>query len=288
MKLPRISVGVLMAIMVVIALDCVIYRSINTRPDDVGLTSILFGTLPMANLLAIGLAWLASGRARHRQFLVGFQIGGWCLLLTSIFWREPMMDLITKAFYAVGFTSLFGCTFIFTVLEEEVSIGDVIASYGYVIIVPFLFEILIGLIVGAIASRFGRTSDPGPEAAPASAPIPIRSLVVLIVLVAIPAAAVEGVLRRKVDATTARLVEGSEARVDVGDPTDLAGILPMVQLDKAKVRIEEDRGPNQIDEFLVGWINSIRDHRMVKVNVLDGPMAGQSIDMIYFMLQPIQ
>jgi hypothetical protein len=202
------------------------------------------------------------------------------------------MHLITKALYAVGFTSLFGCSFIYTGLDVELSIGDVIAACSFVIVVPFLLQILVGLAVGAIASRFGRTSQPSPEEAQSSGRLAIRSMVVLIVLVAIPAVVVEGVLRWRVDAPIARLAEGSEAFIDIVNPWEVSDVIPpgspILLLDKAKVRIEEDRAMSEIEGLKDGWITAIRDYRTVKVKVLDGPMAGEAAYMNYYMLRPIR
>ncbi len=87
MKCLRFSISSLMAVVLLVALDCMAINTFLVRPLFRRTLSelTLVGVLPMANILAIGLfrLWaVRNGRGRPRPFLVGFDIfGGVALLL---------------------------------------------------------------------------------------------------------------------------------------------------------------------------------------------------------------
>jgi hypothetical protein len=85
----RFSISSLMAVVLVVALDCMAVNTFMVRPLFRANLSelIVFGTLPMANILAIGLIRLwadRNGRGRTRPFLVGFEVCGWVTLLLFV------------------------------------------------------------------------------------------------------------------------------------------------------------------------------------------------------------
>jgi hypothetical protein len=87
MKHLRFSISALMAVVLLVALDCMTFNILLNRPlFDRNLSEVVFfGALPMANILAIGLIRLLTERNRRgrtRPFLVGFEgFGGVALLL---------------------------------------------------------------------------------------------------------------------------------------------------------------------------------------------------------------
>jgi hypothetical protein len=89
MKYFRFSISSLMAVVLVVALDCMaINMLIVRRLSGPNLSDlILFGALPMANVLAIGLIRLwadRKGRGRTRPLLVAFEVCGWVSLLVFV------------------------------------------------------------------------------------------------------------------------------------------------------------------------------------------------------------
>jgi hypothetical protein len=82
----RFSISSLMAVVLVVALDCMaINMLIVRRVFRIPLSElIVIGALPMATILAIGLLRLwadRKGRGRTRPLLVGFEVCGWVTLL---------------------------------------------------------------------------------------------------------------------------------------------------------------------------------------------------------------
>jgi hypothetical protein len=89
MKWYRFSISSLMAVVLVVALDCMALNMLIVRPlFRVPLSElILLGALPMANILTIGLLRLWADRkgwGRTRPFLVGFEVCGWVTLLVFV------------------------------------------------------------------------------------------------------------------------------------------------------------------------------------------------------------
>ena len=89
MKWFRFSISSLMAVVLVVALDCMAINMLIVRlllrPNLSEL--IVFGALPMANILAVGLLRLwadRKGRGQTRPFLVGFEVCGWVTLFVFV------------------------------------------------------------------------------------------------------------------------------------------------------------------------------------------------------------
>ncbi len=104
MKWFRFSISSLMAVVLVIALDCMAINMFMVRRlFRVPLSElIVVGALPMANILAIGLIRLwadRKGRGRTRPFLVGFEVCG----LVTLHFFVICAVLATDSFHdAVG------------------------------------------------------------------------------------------------------------------------------------------------------------------------------------------
>jgi hypothetical protein len=102
MKYFRFSISSLMAVVLVVALDCMAINMLIVRPlFRVPLSElILLGALPMTNVQAIGLIPLwadRNGRGRTRPLLVGFEICGWVTLLVFV----ACAVLATRSFHTV-------------------------------------------------------------------------------------------------------------------------------------------------------------------------------------------
>jgi hypothetical protein len=79
--MPRFSISSLMALVMLVAVEIWAIKTLLVPPmvgppylSDL----ILFGTLPMANVLALGSLpfWTRAGRARERPILLGFEVFG--------------------------------------------------------------------------------------------------------------------------------------------------------------------------------------------------------------------
>jgi hypothetical protein len=89
-KLPRLTISNLMALVLLVALDIWVCQALplvgpHLIPDLSDL--LIFGALPMANVLAIGLAPLSRARGEHegsRPALVGFEVGGLAALIVFL------------------------------------------------------------------------------------------------------------------------------------------------------------------------------------------------------------
>ena len=82
----RFSIFALMAVVLLVALDCMAFNILLNRPlFERNLSEVVFfGALPMANILAIGLIRLLTERNRRgrtRSFLVGFEVFGGVVLV---------------------------------------------------------------------------------------------------------------------------------------------------------------------------------------------------------------
>ena len=78
MKIPRISLQSAMAFVIVAAIDCMTLRVIEIAPKPMtGLpTVIALGSLPIANLMVIGLSLKVASKGRWKAFWMGFNITG--------------------------------------------------------------------------------------------------------------------------------------------------------------------------------------------------------------------
>jgi hypothetical protein len=106
MRLPRFSIKTLMGLVLIVALDVAVFRSIGSDPDpwEVDFFQLVFvGLLPMANILAIALLFGLKGHVFGGAIpgsVVGFQLCGWGVIL---FWvisflvlTEPMHRSVSE------------------------------------------------------------------------------------------------------------------------------------------------------------------------------------------------
>ena len=74
MKAPRIRIAWVMFAVAVFAIDLTVMRALLDHLSPLG-EELLFGALPMANVLAVGLL-IAQQHVRSRPFLLGFELFG--------------------------------------------------------------------------------------------------------------------------------------------------------------------------------------------------------------------
>lgn len=112
MKLPRLTISNLMALVLLVALDIWVCQALplvgpQLIPDLSDL--LIFGALPMANVLAIGLAPLARAAGEHkgrRPALVGFEVGGLIALVVflagSLTLTHPLHEGVGRLLTSIG------------------------------------------------------------------------------------------------------------------------------------------------------------------------------------------
>jgi len=87
---PRFSIAGLMAVVLLVALDCMCIKLFMDRPYPGTIDEhLLFGALPMANVLAIGLGSLWNKRRSSTpwsSFLRGFEVCGAVALFCYVWW----------------------------------------------------------------------------------------------------------------------------------------------------------------------------------------------------------
>jgi hypothetical protein len=99
----RVSIAGIMAAVVLAALDCVAIQSPLSGRSRAGVL-LLFGALPMANILMLGLLPLLrarTGRQTYPSGWVGFEAGGWTALLlyaaVALYQPDPLLRGVVSA-----------------------------------------------------------------------------------------------------------------------------------------------------------------------------------------------
>ncbi len=82
MKVPRIRIAWVMFAIAIFAIDFTVMRALLDYPSPLG-EDLLFGAVPMANVLVVGLL-IAQQRPRSRPFLLGFEFFGAIALASYI------------------------------------------------------------------------------------------------------------------------------------------------------------------------------------------------------------
>jgi hypothetical protein len=87
MRLPRLSIGDIMGLTLLVALDCLAYLTNDAR-EDAAYFGLLFGVVPLANVLVLGHVALARRRRSGDPALgvVGFLTAGWLILVLHTLW----------------------------------------------------------------------------------------------------------------------------------------------------------------------------------------------------------
>ena len=266
MNVPRISVGAIMAGLVVVAIDCVAFRSIGARPE--GMTNRLFlgvvATLPMANILAVVLSRSAGGRPSNRPKLFGFAAGGLLAMLATVFGLEPGLSRLEVIFQGTALLHWLESSPALTLVALGVVVG----------VAPLAIQALVAMTSVWLIDRFAPPARPELDLASPPRLHAARAFLTLLVLVAAPAMAIEGYLRRAVDPSTARLMVGSEAVIEADEATQIL-LGPKASPARGKVRIESDGEPSLIELWALPNGTVAKDRRMVRVTALEGPQAGQ-------------
>ena len=286
MKLPRVSILALMAAVIVAAVDCMAFRSVESRSGlDWPFDMIVPCALPMLNVLAIGFA-SSLGRPGRRPFLRGFLLGGSIAVAAMIalvsLKREWIIDRLAVTFVPV-----------LPDMSEDAYAGYfAVAQFVLmpaIFLVPQLLFALVGGVVGRVASRNRRDDLTDSPVAPRRRFLPLLSPLILVVL---PFFAMEGYFRWKVDPAFERMAAGSAA---IFRPDDArmwvnfrrAGGAALT--DVTRVRIDGDDGPDELGNIqFVGSPRpqgAARSVRQVRVTLLDGPRRGESILLVRCLLR---
>ena len=156
MKLPRLSIANLMAVVALIAIDISLIKS-----QDWYSLILLAGFLPLANILAIsGLAAIRGALWRNEvtPFLFGFQVSGWtALFVYTIISNYPSFVATSLMDLQLRLEDLICDNLVSLRLISRMGLSDhdkaiYLASLGFVYLVP---QLLIALAGGWISSRLG-------------------------------------------------------------------------------------------------------------------------------------
>ena len=285
MTLPRISVGALMAILYVAAIDCVVVRSFVVRPDAtwVGeVAAILFSTLPMANLLALGAASLVGSPARRTSWRWGFLAGAGLGVLAMAIVTVPILEVVEDALVRNSLEAWIDSSTI-----AQVSVSGLFAA------LPFLFQLGAGLVGAKIARVITERRRSEPSQTSTTGRRRLASLITLVILAGLPAVVVEAYFRLDVDPGIVRFARGEEAVVDLETeqalPRQIPPGSPLLQLAGRKVRVNLDSEPFAYEAFKrVPEGVYARDCRAIRVTVLDGPKAGEPTSLPHYLLRPLR
>ena len=286
MKLPRVSTRSIMIVLIVVAVDCVIYRSFSTRSRFLAgdLIAYPFATLPMANLVAVLIALVVRDGAKFRPFGLGFALGGVVALVVTCLGMKP-------ALYAVGNNAA-----ISSGLNAWASVSqarELIAQGGLLMVAPFLLQLMLALAGGqvgkSLTARLGSIAVAIPKASGRSV---IWSFVALTLLLLFPALIVEGYFRRNLDSLLARRSAGENLAVTLQNPLGQFVALPrgsnLQQIVGSKARVEQDADSSLIEIWATPNGDIICDRRPVRVTLLDGERAGESLQVPYCYLRPVR
>jgi len=285
--MPRLSIVSVMAVVIVVAIDCLALRAIDSRNGLAGaLHGIALGSLPMVNLLAVGLTLILQERRKSRPFLVGFEVFGMLALLLFIAGARVFPDAINSGLISVADT--FADTSARLGLDyASTDIGSLVEEVCLVPVLLLLPQLSFALAGGWLTHKFMTARSASPDEA-ASSPEPLRlrprSLLVLLILSAIPALAIEVILRETVDPRFARLEAGSTVVLDDESSTGFyvnvpngSAVIPV----GTRFQVVGDDAPS-----VIGPITKSRgrgplgDLRAVRVTIIGGEWAG-SPTMVY-------
>jgi hypothetical protein len=174
-------------------------------------------------------------------------------------------------------------------------VQELIATYVIVGFLPFLFfQVPVGLACGWAFGRFTvreRTVDLGVRP---SLGRRVGSLATLVILVALPAPAIEGLIRWRLEASLARLPAGQVAVVRFLEPDGSPLMVPFPKrskfpaLDGLKVRVVRDDRAMEVEIYQYPDKEIRVDDRPVEVTILDGDQPRETILMNRRYLRPVR
>ncbi len=281
MKLPRVSTRSILALLAIVAADCMVYRSFATRHQIVTPYNLALDTLSlitMANLLAVVIAMMVRDGVRARPARLGFIVGGLIGLGVTFVGFDPALHALGSALESTRFGNWLSATMIRQVLTLVV----------IVVVIPFLFQAVLGLAGGWIVGKF---VPPLPAETPVSRRPWLLPSLSLVILLALPTLAVEGAFRWTIEPLLTRRTAGQEAVVAIrwsnGTPRVLPAGSKLNGLDGMKVRIERDDEASVIELENLGGTTALRDYRPVYGTLLDGNRAGETVGLPYCFLKPV-
>jgi hypothetical protein len=270
--LPQFSITSALAIVFIVAVDCAAIRSVRTRPDGlVGLAEIiLFGTLPMANLLATTITARVQRRGMTFSFLVGFTLVGLSAIGATILGMKPGLIQLEQVLMWSGAARW---------LPASPDRARLVAFLAIPILL-FVFQVLVALAGGWLSSRLLRLGGIVSDAESPPRRLAGAALFSFVILAAVPAIAVEGILRWKIDPMTARSPVGTVSVVDVevmrGWHVTLEDGSTVLVPNGTRVRIDDDSQPSEFAGIRTPQGEKFGDHRSVQVTLLSGERTGAS------------
>ncbi len=295
MKLPKISILTLMAIVLVVALDGMAARWIASRPGFLTgwVWFVAMMTLPMIHALAIAASLRSQRRGPGRAFLVGFEVAGWLAVgatfAVGLVAMNPLIDdVLDPGLAALGVPTRTGTS----------RFREAVLLYGVFPVIFLVPQMVVALIGGFVAGRVWGLRE---EAAPALESSANRSrwipLAWLVLTIAVPTIAIEVYLRLKADPqmqapAIIRLPPGSlSVVVDLKKvmPITLPDGSPLAGLDGLRVKIDSDAAAMEYELIATsgGDVTILRDLRDVRVTLLDGSRKGESIAVPRCLLRPV-
>jgi hypothetical protein len=150
----RFSIAEMMAIVALVALDCL---AIRVSHSSLAAENAVFVVLPMQSVLAIGLLLMLRRRRRTEKplpFLVGFEVVGWtCLLIcVAVCVRAPesvdrhLTYILTPLVDAIGF--------------QQFSTPDLICRYSIAMTYLSAPQLAVALVAGWISQRWWKQTHP--------------------------------------------------------------------------------------------------------------------------------
>jgi hypothetical protein len=281
MRLPRITVRAMFLAVVAVAIDCALVRAMLAREQQTeALLPLLALALPLEHALGLGLLFWINGR--RRWFWGGFEVAGLaaCGVMAWASWSDA-------PWFSFGLESAVKW------LEDRLrrpgrSLSHPAAWYPFedYVLIPllvFLAQITLAVAGGTIANWLGsRVAPAAPVDRPRSRRRQIATALVFLSFFVLPAAAIEGLLRRVIDPDYSRLEPGTVAIVD-----EEGGLRAMLEDGssralpiRTRVRVEDDTEDHSyVFVFRYGpgaSLAPLPDSRGVAVTILEGRWAGHT------------
>jgi hypothetical protein len=284
-----------MVTVIVIAVDCMAVRSVQTRSGMVlPFVLVVWGALPMTNLLTIGLA-VRLGNSPRRPFLLGFLACGSLAVGASVtlfvFKDQWVVDRLITLLVSVWPTT-----------DPETNPRASLLVWATLLhgvgAVLFLASQLMFALSGGVLFCVLRGRDEPYPNVPAHHRRRLLPLLAPLLLVVLPMLAMEGYFRLKVDPTLIRLATGSIAVFDPSFAPEFAVWYEKPQLPPyawfpaltvvTRVRIDDDSGPDEFGDMsgYLGRFSPTRCLRQVRITLLDGSHVGESVSLVRCLLRP--